>query len=227
MYEGFDDLVNGGPGGAGLQLAGTADGAAYAAAHPKEFAKAVTNWEEWQRNPLPRGRAAHPRTSPRPGLRRRRRPAQLEAPVRREERRPAPPPAGRERALRRDGSARDRVDDGPANPDTCKGDKCEARRPDRRRHRRDDHVRDRRHAPRRPSPRVGAAPRLGVPLRRLVRPPWASTLDQRLWIDDQGIRFITDDGMLLNYPVPEPESRPCRSTARAGRCAGAASRAAR
>ncbi|MCZ4097758.1 DUF6531 domain-containing protein [Streptomyces sp. H39-C1] len=31
---------------------------------------------------------------------------------------------------------------------------------------------------------------------------WASTLDQRLHLDDQGVRFTTGDGMLLHYPVP-------------------------
>ncbi|MEU6854033.1 DUF6531 domain-containing protein [Actinacidiphila alni] len=34
---------------------------------------------------------------------------------------------------------------------------------------------------------------------------WASTLDQRLWIDDQGVRFTTADGMVLHYPVPEAD----------------------
>ncbi|MDT0544607.1 RHS repeat-associated core domain-containing protein, partial [Streptomyces lonegramiae] len=33
---------------------------------------------------------------------------------------------------------------------------------------------------------------------------WAGTLDQRLEIDDAGVVFIADDGMLLTYPVPEP-----------------------
>jgi RHS repeat-associated protein len=32
---------------------------------------------------------------------------------------------------------------------------------------------------------------------------WASTLDQHLRLDDQGVRFTTADGMLLHYPVPE------------------------
>ncbi|MDJ0341171.1 RHS repeat-associated core domain-containing protein [Streptomyces sp. H10-C2] len=31
---------------------------------------------------------------------------------------------------------------------------------------------------------------------------WASTLDQRLHLDDQGVRFTTEDGMVLHYPVP-------------------------
>jgi RHS repeat-associated protein len=34
---------------------------------------------------------------------------------------------------------------------------------------------------------------------------WASTLDQRLWVDDQGIRFTTADGMILHYTVPVPD----------------------
>jgi RHS repeat-associated protein len=33
---------------------------------------------------------------------------------------------------------------------------------------------------------------------------WASTLDQRLLLDDQGVQFTTADGMTLSYPVPEP-----------------------
>ncbi|MBL1097888.1 putative T7SS-secreted protein [Streptomyces coffeae] len=50
-YKEFEYLVEDGPQGAGLRLAGMADGAAYAVDHPKEFAKAVVNWDEWQRNP--------------------------------------------------------------------------------------------------------------------------------------------------------------------------------
>ncbi|MGW2173615.1 RHS repeat-associated core domain-containing protein [Streptomyces sp. NPDC001705] len=33
---------------------------------------------------------------------------------------------------------------------------------------------------------------------------WASTLDQRLEIDDQGVVFASEDGMLLAYPIPVP-----------------------
>ena len=40
---------------------------------------------------------------------------------------------------------------------------------------------------------------------RLFGRSWASTLDQRLWIDDQGIRFTSADGMVLYYPVPEAD----------------------
>ncbi|MEU1790969.1 RHS repeat domain-containing protein [Streptomyces sparsogenes] len=35
---------------------------------------------------------------------------------------------------------------------------------------------------------------------------WAGTLDQRLEIDDAGVVYITDDGMLLTYPVPERDA---------------------
>nr|BAI63267.1 hypothetical protein [Streptomyces sp. SNA15896] len=34
---------------------------------------------------------------------------------------------------------------------------------------------------------------------------WAGTLDQRLEIDDAGVVYITDDGMLLTYPIPQPD----------------------
>lgn len=33
---------------------------------------------------------------------------------------------------------------------------------------------------------------------------WASTLDQRLEIDDEGVVFYADDGVILYYPVPVP-----------------------
>ncbi|MDT0309576.1 RHS repeat-associated core domain-containing protein [Streptomyces sp. DSM 44917] len=33
-------------------------------------------------------------------------------------------------------------------------------------------------------------------------PSWASTLDQRLILDDSGLRFVTADGMILDYPRP-------------------------
>ncbi len=39
---------------------------------------------------------------------------------------------------------------------------------------------------------------------RWFGPSWTSTLDQRLLLDDDGVRFIADDGMVLVYPVPEP-----------------------
>lgn len=39
---------------------------------------------------------------------------------------------------------------------------------------------------------------------RHIGPSWTSTVDQRLEIDDQGLVFVTEDGMLLSYPTPEP-----------------------
>ncbi|MFF4347932.1 DUF6531 domain-containing protein [Streptomyces sp. NPDC001530] len=39
---------------------------------------------------------------------------------------------------------------------------------------------------------------------RSFGPSWASTLDERLELDDQGAAFATEDGMILLYPVPEP-----------------------
>nr|WSX77836.1 DUF6531 domain-containing protein [Streptomyces sp. NBC_00899] len=39
---------------------------------------------------------------------------------------------------------------------------------------------------------------------RFFGPSWASTLDQRLELDDQGVAFVADDGSILLYPAPEP-----------------------
>ncbi|WP_432746686.1 DUF6531 domain-containing protein [Streptomyces sp. JH002] len=39
-------------------------------------------------------------------------------------------------------------------------------------------------------------------------PSWSSTLDQRLERDDEGIVFVTEDGMLLAYPHPEKTGVP-------------------
>ncbi|MFF4634397.1 DUF6531 domain-containing protein [Streptomyces olivaceus] len=35
---------------------------------------------------------------------------------------------------------------------------------------------------------------------------WASTLDERLELDDQGAAYATEDGMILLYPAPAPET---------------------
>ncbi|MFF3344696.1 RHS repeat-associated core domain-containing protein [Streptomyces sp. NPDC002779] len=52
-------------------------------------------------------------------------------------------------------------------------------------------------------------------------PTWASTIDQRLEVDDTGIVFVTEDGLLLIYPHPSsphmsvlPESGPRRPLTR-------------
>ncbi|MCL7424173.1 DUF6531 domain-containing protein [Streptomyces sp. YS415] len=42
------------------------------------------------------------------------------------------------------------------------------------------------------------------PYGRFFGPSWASTLDERLELDDEGAVFATEDGMLLFYPVPTP-----------------------
>ncbi|MBM7169947.1 hypothetical protein JQK87_16285 [Streptomyces sp. G44] len=39
-------------------------------------------------------------------------------------------------------------------------------------------------------------------------PTWTSTLDQRLEVDDDGIVFVTEDGMLLAYPHPAGPATP-------------------
>ncbi|AJE83070.1 LipX3 [Streptomyces albus] len=41
---------------------------------------------------------------------------------------------------------------------------------------------------------------------RLFGPSWSSTLDQHLELDRFGVEFVTDDGMVLQYPVPQPHS---------------------
>ncbi|MGW7296569.1 RHS repeat-associated core domain-containing protein [Streptomyces sp. NPDC054829] len=52
-------------------------------------------------------------------------------------------------------------------------------------------------------------------------PTWASTIDQRLEVDEQGVVFVTEDGLLLTYPHPLapgipalPESGPRRPLTR-------------
>ncbi|MBV1938364.1 AHH domain-containing protein [Streptomyces sp. BV286] len=47
--------------------------------------------------------------------------------------------------------------------------------------------------------------RTGVRSGRLLGRSWTSTLDQRLLLDESGVRFLVDDGMVLTYPVPEPD----------------------
>ena len=37
---------------------------------------------------------------------------------------------------------------------------------------------------------------------RLLGPGWSSTLDQRLVVDDEGVRYLGDDAQALSYPVP-------------------------
>ncbi|MGW4393993.1 RHS repeat-associated core domain-containing protein [Amycolatopsis nivea] len=43
---------------------------------------------------------------------------------------------------------------------------------------------------------------------RSFGPNWASTVDQRIEVDDEGVSFASDDGTLLFYPHPAPEAMP-------------------
>ncbi|MFW6723064.1 DUF6531 domain-containing protein [Streptomyces sp. MAR4 CNY-716] len=47
--------------------------------------------------------------------------------------------------------------------------------------------------------------RSGSATGRLLGSAWSSTLDQRLLLDADGVRLVCEDGMVLHYPVPEPD----------------------
>ncbi|WP_411091195.1 DUF6531 domain-containing protein [Streptomyces sp. 049-1] len=47
--------------------------------------------------------------------------------------------------------------------------------------------------------------RTGAQGGRLLGRSWITTLDQRLVLDPSGVRYVTEDGMILTYPVPEPD----------------------
>ncbi|MFJ9567394.1 DUF6531 domain-containing protein [Streptomyces fuscichromogenes] len=47
--------------------------------------------------------------------------------------------------------------------------------------------------------------RTGVRNGRLLGPSWTCTLDQRVLLEETGVRFAVDDGMVLHYPVPEAD----------------------
>ncbi|MFJ6566912.1 DUF6531 domain-containing protein [Streptomyces sp. NPDC091292] len=47
--------------------------------------------------------------------------------------------------------------------------------------------------------------RTGTRTGRFFGRSWTSTLDQRLTLDATGVRLVADDGMVLEYPVPEPD----------------------
>ncbi|MCW8379504.1 DUF6531 domain-containing protein [Streptomyces justiciae] len=44
-------------------------------------------------------------------------------------------------------------------------------------------------------------------------PTWSSTVDQRLEVDEQGVVFVTEDGLLLSYPHPADTHAPVLPTA--------------
>ncbi|MET9220739.1 RHS repeat-associated core domain-containing protein [Streptomyces sp. NPDC003300] len=41
---------------------------------------------------------------------------------------------------------------------------------------------------------------------RWLGPSWSSVLDMRLILDDEGVRFIKEDGTVTHYPVPQPDT---------------------
>jgi len=201
LYRQAEFMFEDGPKGAGLQLAGMADGAAYAAHHPVDFAKAVTHWDEWQKNPARAAGLITPDAllalaSGGAGSLRRGTSAAKSAAQRL---------AGRERALRRDGSARGRTHHDPDGNNT-----------------------PHEHRPKTGEPidvatgemvmsatdvdLPGVLPLIlkrhyvsGHPCGGWFGATWAATLDQRLELDDEGVVFVTDDGMLLTYPIPQAD----------------------
>ncbi|MFG2524426.1 DUF6531 domain-containing protein [Streptomyces sp. NPDC048527] len=46
----------------------------------------------------------------------------------------------------------------------------------------------------------------GYQLGRWFGPNWSSTLDQHLAVDAEGVIFVTEDGLLLTYPHPQPDA---------------------
>lgn len=195
-----EPLADGDFNGAAMQLAGMLDGAAYAAEHPKEFAKAAVNWDEWSRNPA---RAAGQMTPDlllalvtggagalvRSG-------SVLKSAARRL--------ADREHSLGRDGSARDRADSEPGKNDKCGTDRCTTGEP----------IDVATGEMVMSTVDVSLPGVLPLALKRSYVSrhtcggwfgrTWAGTLDQRLELDGTGIVYVADDGMLLTYPVPEP-----------------------
>ncbi|WP_432010588.1 DUF6531 domain-containing protein [Streptomyces cucumeris] len=201
-YEGLDDLMHDGVGGAGLQLANIADGAAYAAAHPKEFAKAAIDWPEWQRNParasgqLTAGLLMALATGAATGTFRYGSKVAKTAAQRL---------LSRERALGRDGSARKRKSKDPGGNNNPNGERPKKGEPI-------DVATGEMVMSATDVTLPGVLPLVlerhyvsGHPCGGWFGRTWAGTLDQRLEIDDEGVVYITDDGMILTYPVPEPD----------------------
>ncbi|NGO73090.1 DUF6531 domain-containing protein, partial [Streptomyces boncukensis] len=195
--------VEDGPDGARLRLAAMADGLAYAVDNPKDFAKAVANWDEWQRNP---NRAAGQLT---PGLLLALATGGGGTALRaggKAARGAAARLRARELDLGRDGSARGRADGEPGKHDKPDGDRSKTGEP----------------IDVATGEMVMSATDVDLPAAlplRLTRNhvsghpcggwfgrSWAATLDQRLELDAEGVVYVTDDGMLLTYPVPEPDT---------------------
>ncbi|WP_413115116.1 putative T7SS-secreted protein [Streptomyces sp. CY1] len=192
-------IVKGDGKGLAMQLAGMADGAAYAAQHPKEFAKAVTNWDMWSKDPLRAAGEITPSlllalaTGGASALRKELRTGQTAAQRL----------ALRKRDLGRDGEASRRADsDGTHDRHTHDKD-CE-----------DDPVDVATGEMVMPATDVSLPGALPLVLERTFVSghtcggwfgrTWAATLDQRLELDADGIVFVTADGMVLRYGVPTP-----------------------
>ncbi|MBI0318048.1 putative T7SS-secreted protein, partial [Streptomyces javensis] len=192
-------IVKGDGKGLAMQLAGMADGAAYAAQHPKEFAKAVTNWDMWSKDPLRAAGEITPSlllalaTGGASALRKELRTGQTAAQRL----------ALRKRDLGRDGEASRRADsDGTHDRHTHDRD-CE-----------DDPVDVATGEMVMPATDVSLPGALPLVLERTFVSghtcggwfgrTWAATLDQRLELDADGIVFVTADGMVLRYGVPTP-----------------------
>lgn len=199
-YDGFDDLVNDGPDGVGLHLAGVVDGASYAVQHPQEFAKAVVHWDEWQRNPARAAGLLTPElllALATGGAGSARRGASVAKNAAQRLR-------GRVDGLRRDGSARSRTDSDPDRNTTPSEERPTAGEPI-------DVATGEMLMSATDVTLPGALPVVlerhyvsGHPCGGWFGPTWAGTLDQRLEIDGKGVVYITDGGMLLTYPVPTP-----------------------
>ncbi|WP_234315682.1 DUF6531 domain-containing protein [Streptomyces albus] len=201
LYKQGEYLLEDGFGGWSMQLAGMADGIVYAQEHPKEFAKAALNWDEWQRNPA---RAAGQLTpdlllalATGGGSALRRGASTAKDAARRL--------AAREQKLRRDGSGRRRADGEPHKHDKCTGERCGVNEPV-------DVATGEMFTSATDVRLPGALPLVlerhyvsGHPCGGWFGPTWAATLDQRLELDDKGVVYIADDGMVLTYPVPEPD----------------------
>ncbi|MEV6133333.1 putative T7SS-secreted protein [Streptomyces violaceusniger] len=192
-------IVKGDGKGLAMQLAGMADGAAYAAQHPKEFAKAVTNWDLWSKDPLRAAGEITPSlllalaTGGASALRKELRTGQNAAQRL----------ALRKKALGRDGEASGRADsegthDQHARDRNCEGDPVDVATGEMVL----------------PATDVSLPGALPLVLERTFVSghtcggwfgrTWAATLDQRLELDADGIVFVTADGMVLRYGVPTP-----------------------
>ncbi|QKV95687.1 RHS repeat protein [Streptomyces sp. NA02950] len=193
-------LVKGDLGGFSMQLAGMADGAAYIAQHPREFAKAIENWKGWSQDPLRTAGEITPTlllalatgggSALRRGLK--------------SGKNAAARLAARRKALGRDGEAGKRANskgghDQKTGDRDCENDPVDVATGEMVMSATDVIL-------------PGALPL--VLERAFVSAhtcggwfgrTWAATLDQRLELDADGVVFVAADGMVLRYPIPRPE----------------------